>query len=308
MDYDSYNRPQRGTNDSTYQGPSLLRTPSTEQQHSTKMPESHSGGGSYMPPSVQDEYREDDRPARMPSPPMSEASVPPTMEQPMDISNISPELIAHLTKHITAKGTFMFESHSLPLVNLLTPYPVVEQIKNESSVDTAATEAAKKETMRTTASNADQPKSEPIARCSSPDKMSSTSTPSPPARNVYTPPSPRTGATHGKTNTGSLPFNPLHSPPNSPTKDKYGVRFSNPRDPVDKDGAQTARPTAYRSASSSQFTTIDQKWGRLFDHECKPTARLGQFLRGLANHIVSNFIKICQYLKSAQAFVLSIGL
>jgi len=35
-----------------------------------------------------------------------------------------------------------------------------------------------------------------------------------------------------------------------------------------------------------ELSTIDQKWGRLFENDGKPTQRLGQFLRGLANHIV----------------------
>jgi hypothetical protein len=30
----------------------------------------------------------------------------------------------------------------------------------------------------------------------------------------------------------------------------------------------------------------DLKWGKLLNDEGKPTKRLGQFLRGLANHIV----------------------
>lgn len=35
-----------------------------------------------------------------------------------------------------------------------------------------------------------------------------------------------------------------------------------------------------------EASLLDQKWGRLFDSEGKPTQRLGCFLRGLANHIV----------------------
>lgn len=48
-----------------------------------------------------------------------------------------------------------------------------------------------------------------------------------------------------------------------------------------------ARPSgAPRTFSTVELSTIDQKWGRLFDSDEKPTQRLGQFLRGLANHIV----------------------
>jgi hypothetical protein len=42
-----------------------------------------------------------------------------------------------------------------------------------------------------------------------------------------------------------------------------------------------------------ELSTIDQKWGRLFNNEGNPTQRLGQFLRGLANHIVR--VMLSQY-------------
>jgi hypothetical protein len=79
----------------------------------------------------------------------------------------------------------------------------------------------------------------------------------------------------------------MRSPPSSPTKEKSGVRFTNPRGPADKETARNVRPQAYRSFSNAELSTVDQKWGKLFDNDRKPTARLGQFLRGLANHIVS---------------------
>lgn len=69
------------------------------------------------------------------------------------------------------------------------------------------------------------------------------------------------------------------SPPGSPLDRPSGVRFSERNLPN--------RPAGGRTYSTMELSTIDQKWGRLFDNEGIPTPRLGQFLRGLANHLVS---------------------
>jgi hypothetical protein len=67
----------------------------------------------------------------------------------------------------------------------------------------------------------------------------------------------------------------------SPSEKGSGVRFSN-REP-------SIRPAAVsRGFSGVELSTIDHKWGRLFDSEGNPTQRLGQFLRGLANHMVGS--------------------
>ena len=72
-------------------------------------------------------------------------------------------------------------------------------------------------------------------------------------------------------------INPIRSP--SDTFEKpYGVRFS--------DRIQFVRPPTGRLFSRVEPTTIDRKWGRLFDNGGRPTQRLGACLRGLANHIV----------------------
>jgi hypothetical protein len=57
---------------------------------------------------------------------------------------------------------------------------------------------------------------------------------------------------------------------------------------VDKDGARTVRPTPQHDFPYAELSAVDQKWGLLFDNERNPTARLGQVLRGLAKHIVSD--------------------
>ncbi len=70
----------------------------------------------------------------------------------------------------------------------------------------------------------------------------------------------------------------MRSPLGSPLDKPSGVRWSERNLPT--------RPAVGRSYSTAELSTVDQKWGRLFDSEGSPTTRLGAFLRGLANHIV----------------------
>ena len=46
-----------------------------------------------------------------------------------------------------------------------------------------------------------------------------------------------------------------------------------------------------RLSTSKEETTLEKIWGQLFDEESHPTPRLGQFLRGLAIHIVSVILR-----------------
>lgn len=111
------------------------------------------------------------------------------------------------------------------------------------------------------------------------NRSNSTSSPPPSsdtARRVYTPPSPAQPPRQS-TYIPQPSNESARSPPTSPLDKPSGVRFSSDR----------ARPSgAPRTFSTVELSTIDQKWGRLFDSDEKPTQRLGQFLRGLANHIV----------------------
>ena len=150
------------------------------------------------------------------------------------------------------------------------------------------TEQSKAETSQNFESNADQLKSEPMARDPSNDKSCSTPSPPPSGERVYTPPSPNVGARRATISSDSPPLSPVRSPRDSPTVEKPGVRFMDSRGPVDKDGGRNGRPAAHRSSfPNTEFSTVDLKWGRMFDGDLNPTPRLGQFLRGMANHIVS---------------------
>ncbi|KAG9248160.1 hypothetical protein BJ878DRAFT_76181 [Calycina marina] len=142
----------------------------------------------------------------------------------------------------------------------------------------AITERVKKELMEHLKQNAtsvdEQPKAPPLQRATS---IRSSSTESPPtARRVHTPPSPTQAS---KPNFNAPQYTePKKSPPESPS----GVRFSDRPPPTRPAGGA-------HTYSAMELSTVDQKWGRLFDSEGNPTQRLGQFLRGIAIYLIEEF-------------------
>jgi hypothetical protein len=108
-----------------------------------------------------------------------------------------------------------------------------------------------------------------------------------PSRNMYTPPSPKytDHLRHGSVSPDPLAHDPMFdSSGDTPTPRDYHSQSA----PVDipNDRPSRARPTA-TSRMSYDFTPIEKKWQLLFDSQGQPTSRLGQFLRGLAVHLVS---------------------
>ncbi len=111
---------------------------------------------------------------------------------------------------------------------------------------------------------------------------------------VYTPPSPH-----------KHPDYPIHT---SPSQSQSGYRTDVPQSPWDPKASHFSPPRRSSSpesptskstdkpytrpkgpsrlSTSKEETTLERIWGQLFDEDSHPTARLGQFLRGLAIHIV----------------------
>ena len=91
---------------------------------------------------------------------------------------------------------------------------------------------------------------------------------------VYTPPSPQKHNDVYDTSTGGTRGPPLaersRAESNLSTANDSNTR---PRQPQ-------------REPTVEETTTLEKIWGKLFDDEGQPTARLGQFLRGLAIHLV----------------------
>ena len=115
--------------------------------------------------------------------------------------------------------------------------------------------------------------------------MNSNGSPPPPSRNNFTPPSPSKhteqyppDSPHSKT---SAAAGAATSPMRTPEERRPSSRTSNRSDTKEL----RPKPVA-REPSSKEETTLEKIWGQLFDMENVPTARLKQFLRGLAVHLV----------------------
>ncbi|KAL8692970.1 MAG: hypothetical protein Q9224_003852 [Gallowayella concinna] len=201
----------------------------------------------------------------------------PTRVQPQPINeavgsafqgDVPPELIAQITQNVLNQlKTSGIESST-------TPVPPPSQLKYPPP----------------------PPLQQPIPQ--SPSTVSASSPPMP-AR-VFTPPSPHKHsdyASHGSPMSQSGPFPaPTHSPQesrspvrDSQTSSSYERRTSSPLSQT-SESSNTARPRGpLRLSTMTQETTLEKIWGQLFDEEGHPTPRLGQFLRGLAVHIIEDY-------------------
>ncbi|KAF2017269.1 hypothetical protein BU24DRAFT_147131 [Aaosphaeria arxii CBS 175.79] len=121
-----------------------------------------------------------------------------------------------------------------------------------------------------------------------PQSPTSTSSSFPP-RNVYTPPSPKPHdfSSHGTTSPDPLARDPMFDGAGD-TPTPRGATTA----PVDIPSERTSRsrpPPVQRMSTDADFTPIEKMWGRLFDPSGQPTPRLGQFLRGLALHLINDY-------------------
>ena len=108
-------------------------------------------------------------------------------------------------------------------------------------------------------------------------------------RKVYTPPSPQKNSDY--TGHSSPPPSTAYPQPHSP-RETPAAHFGERRasSPLSQ-GSETShtRPKGpVRLSTGKEETTLEKIWGQLFDEECHPTTRLGQFLRGLAVHIIED--------------------
>lgn len=111
---------------------------------------------------------------------------------------------------------------------------------------------------------------------------------------VYTPPSPKHSEYLGRTSpqsqsqSGYLPPDDLPSPRYEKAAHLNPKRSSSPHSQTSESSDKPyVRPKGpARLSTSKEETTLEKIWGQLFDEDGHPTKRLGQFLRGLAVHIV----------------------
>ena len=125
----------------------------------------------------------------------------------------------------------------------------------------------------------------------SPSTASGTSSNMP--NRVFTPPSPNKHSEYPsraspQSQSGYLPPDDLPSPRHEkPTQFNHlgsSSPLSQTSDTSDKPYVRPKGPA--RLSTSKEETTLEKIWGQLFDEDGHPTKRLGQFLRGLAVHIV----------------------
>jgi hypothetical protein len=118
-----------------------------------------------------------------------------------------------------------------------------------------------------------------------PPSPASTSASVPP-RDVYTPPSPkRHGSSHSSPSPEELPREPLFDGSHDTPTPRQGRSA-----PIDIPGERLpTRPAPAPRMATEDYTPIEKMWQRLFDQDGQPLPRLGNFLRGLALHLVEDY-------------------
>lgn len=82
-----------------------------------------------------------------------------------------------------------------------------------------------------------------------------------------------------------------HSSPErtQPSPDSHSSR-TNGTPPKGTSGNNDVRPKGpVRLSTGHDATLVEKAWGQLYDEDGAPTARLGQFLRGIANHLIEDY-------------------
>lgn len=69
--------------------------------------------------------------------------------------------------------------------------------------------------------------------------------------------------------------------------ERSGSRASQASEPNPRVESRSSPLSRESTDADGEMTTLEKIWGKLFE-DGKPTKRLGQFLRGVALHLVSN--------------------
>lgn len=133
----------------------------------------------------------------------------------------------------------------------------------------------------------------------SPSTASGTSSNMP--NRVFTPPSPSKHSeypsrTSPQSQSGYIPSDDPPSPRHEKVTQFNPGRSSSPHSQTSdsSDGPYVRPKGPARLSTSQEETPLEKIWGQLFDEDAHPTKRLGQFLRGLAVHIVRLIDGSCQ--------------
>lgn len=113
-------------------------------------------------------------------------------------------------------------------------------------------------------------------------------------RNLYTPPSPHRPMDEAVLAPPTSPTKSTHSSygRHSPHDDRTPASPPSPTSqPEEVRGERAERPKA-PTRKSTEITTLEKIWGPLFEG-ARPTPRLGQFLQGLALHLIEDYEPKC---------------
>ncbi|KAL8768339.1 MAG: hypothetical protein Q9209_005373 [Squamulea sp. 1 TL-2023] len=182
-------------------------------------------------------------------------------------SDVPPELIAQITQNV------LNQLKTSGIESSVTPVPPPSHVKYPPP----------------------PPVQQPVPQ--SPSTVSASSPPMP--TRVFTPPSPQKRSDYPNngspvSQSGVFPP-PTHSSqePRSPTRESQTSSFHERRtsSPLSQSSeSSNTRPKGpARLSTMTEETTLEKIWGQLFDEEGHPTPRLGQFLRGLAVHIIEDY-------------------
>ena len=86
----------------------------------------------------------------------------------------------------------------------------------------------------------------------------------------------------------SVQQQPQHTPPSPPEKRAMSPLSQSSR-PDDGDDKSTRPKGPQRISTSGDMTVVEKIWGTLFNEHAEPTPRLGQFLRGIAMHLIKDY-------------------
>ncbi len=109
-------------------------------------------------------------------------------------------------------------------------------------------------------------------------------------RNVYTPPSPHRPVDEAVLASPTSPTKSSYSGQgrHSPDDDRRPISPASAATPPNEVRSEKAERPKAPTRKSTEITTLEKIWGPLFEGS-RPTVRLGQFLRGLALHLIEDY-------------------
>ncbi|KAI9764401.1 MAG: hypothetical protein M1835_007588 [Candelina submexicana] len=214
---------------------------------------------SIIPPDARDATRKSPPPAQPGQPqsqPVNEAVSSTANKASASTSQYPPDLVAQITADVLARLQAAGQENNVVPPPPPASYPPPPSVRSDSETSISPTMAS---------------------------------------RGIHTPPSPHQTQRAETSNfdsappfaaaPGPVPLSP-REPSGAPSNDKS---MPSPGSDASSVGSGSARPKVSRLSTDKEQTPLERFWGALFNEDGHPTARLGQFLRGVANHIICDY-------------------